>query len=1005
MPTKDNQDGPILDAARLSRSFSEICQILDRAVGASAVFCAGHQVGFSTSQGVNPYLYIRDVSANECVVCCYGCSCLWKAPYTIASDDTVTFGKAVKVKEEFVAVDGEAITDAVAVADDEVEILDSGAGLPRLRLLSTKANTVINQRAYAMAALRAGVADLKKRIATGLVYAEAPHPKPILQDGKVAGYQSNPAKRASRLVDVSINDQGEVRVTHEFMDTPLGKDVCESFVKRTGKYGTSTRAIGRNKTQLPGRNVPLYGEMVLDTFDFVQNPALGETLTSFEVLLDSELPANEPAPSPAPQVPPAAGQGGDSLTDAGSPAKEEPLEKTTPAGQTAPAVTPTPIVPAATVPAAPSLTAEQVSALETAAAIINADKARRESEAARADVTAYVASPEVTSALAPFADDLRAPIVQRVAAAPSRAEAERVLGEQIDLTSRIVAAAKLQAVGYGQPGAGTGVTTPTAGQTDVRVVGNPTPHREVIKRYTQAHDAHALRVANHIPDPSLRAVNQKFIDEIAASLEQKHGARVVESAEAILDSKEGWDILTDATATTNLWNQPTLLMTLITLAYQDLTMMQYCTGVGPNATEWEKANINGQIGSVLRVPTEVFVAPSGSLDLPNYDNYLASAENVGVALGSLQASWQTFFPSWAKIAIEITKEAQKAMENGPLQYDVMARLTYHMVAEMARRKDSRIAAEMTQIADEFGAVAVASEGVLVGNLIQNTSGTKLYGANVTWYANLIGAGTSGAPNRNPIVRKRTVGALSSAGQFSTSTNYAVTCTGASTTQVEGYLDAAGQIQNYPGTTATFAVDFNNGRVCFNAGSAIDGTHLPTVNYTYVTNYDTFSLTVPNGVEPAYYYNRLLTQVDQTAAVMGSNPRFMRPNLCLGSLTAMTYVENAQIFYKLAQPDGTRLVASTRDSVAERGGIAYQKHNNPWAVGDSRLLLTRLGATKVAVDSPIEVEGPYATQEQSTGLHKTNKTMYATENAVVCTAQAVDQSGNVKNPVGRSIIFR
>ena len=600
-------------------------------------------------------------------------------------------------------------------------------------------------------------------------------------------------------------------------------------------------------------------------------------------------------------------------------------------------------------------------------------------------------------------------ILDRVATAGTRAEAETTLAAEIDMVSRITSVAKLAAVGYGQPGAGQGATTSTTRQTvdvtGVEVTGNPRPHLEVARRFGDAYDRHARRVANFIPDPGLRATNQDLIGQLLAKAESSHGQALLDSAEALLDSSHGgWEAFTDAASdsTSNLWNQPTISTVLFIQQFQDLVFGQWVDGMGPD--NFERRNFNGKIGSVLRVPIEVYNAPANSLSLPGYDNGLLVGEDAGIPEASVETLWLEFAPQWRRVAASLTKDAAQALKNGPLNYDALVRIVYHMTEDKKRRLDSALAEEMLAIADEYGAVAVTDESVAAGNLIANSGANKLYGSSVTYYAKLVGSGTSGAPKMDPLVRARRTVTLPANGAPVRSTIHQ-TQVSVPANQVQGYLDANSQIVADPANPgATFAVDFNNGRICFNAASGVDGTSLPTVSYTYVTNYDTFSPAIPNGVENNLYYNRLLEQIDNTAALMGSFPRFKAPNLCIGSLKAMTRVINAQLFYKLASPEGSKLLGTSNNMIAERNGINFGRHNAPWSAGDGRLLLTQRGSTKLGVDTPFEIEGPFPTYDSSNRIRDT-KVIKGSENSIIATPQVTDQAGNVLNPVSRSIYFR
>lgn len=665
-------------------------------------------------------------------------------------------------------------------------------------------------------------------------------------------------------------------------------------------------------------------------------------------------------------------------------------------------------IAAAPAPVASIPSAEDLATLSQARAIIEADTRRREAEAARAEVASFVASPEVASALAGFPEPAQLLIRDRIGTATSRAEAETTLAAEVDLVSRITSVAKLAAMGYGQPAAGHGATTSTETHTvdvsGVEVTGNPKPHLEVARRFGEAYDRHARRTSNFIPDPGLRTANQDLINQLLAKAESAHGRALLDSAEALLDSRGGWEAFTDSASdsTSNLWNQPTISTVLFIQQFQDLVFGQWVDGMGPD--NFERRNFNGKVGSVLRVPIEVYSAPANSLSLPGYDNGLLVGEDAGIPEASVETVWLEFAPQWRRVAASLTKDAAQALRNGPLNYDALVRIVYHMTEDKKRRLDSALAEEMLAIADEYGAIAINGESVAAPNLIANTGATKFYGSSVTFYAKLVGSGTVGAPNMDPLVRARRTVTLPANGAPVRSTLYPTLVT-APPGQIQGYLDANSQIVDDPANPgATFAVDFNNGRICFNAASGVDATHLPTVSYTYVTNYDTFSPMVPAGVENALYYNRLLEQIDNTAALMGSFPRFKAPNLCIGSLKAMTRVINAQVFYKLASPDGSSLSATSRNMIAERNGIMFGRHNAPWSAGDGRLLLTQRGSTKLGVDTPFEIEGPFPTYDSNNRIRDT-KIIKGSENSIIATPQVTDQSGNVLNPVSRSIYFR
>jgi hypothetical protein len=229
--------------------------------------------------------------------------------------------------------------------------------------------------------------------------------------------------------------------------------------------------------------------------------------------------------------------------------------------------------------------------------------------------------------------------------------------------------------------------------------------------------------------------------------------------------------------------------------------------------------------------------------------------------------------------------------------------------------------------------------------------------------------------------------------------------------IQGYLDDAGQVQNYAGGgTAVYAIDYENGVFVFTAGASLAGsggvvtTATTLVSYTYATNYDDFNvslLAVSNGLTVEEQLNSLLGQIDKTSALMGSAPRFSAPDLCLGSLTASTFITRAPIFAPLFAPAGTALYP-TPDCYAQRNGVYMARHNTPWIGGDRRLLLTKRGSTKYAVDTPFQIEGPLQAYDQATAAPVGAKYWIGQENSVIATPQVTNKAGTVLNPKSRTI---
>jgi hypothetical protein len=512
----------------------------------------------------------------------------------------------------------------------------------------------------------------------------------------------------------------------------------------------------------------------------------------------------------------------------------------------------------------------------------------------------------------------------------------------------------------------------------------------------------------------------------------------------------------DSTTLSNMYNQPTIAMAILIQSFQDLEMLQFVEGIGPTAPTtnrggWDtKWGSNGQVGSVLRVPVELYVEPGngsyGQFVGPGYDAGFVVPEGIGIPEIQVVTNWLPFAPVWRRIAAAATRDVIKAMGNGPLNYDVIGRHLYHMTYAKNRAIDKAIGDEMLLASDEFGAVSISGETVSgANNSSYNASGgvtvnlnpakaanatvatsdpSVTYGSNVKGAVRLTcqgaGGSTGGAGSAapyfgssvwgaTPVVMPRVVRDLTQQGVYTSTTSHPLTVT-APSSMVQGYLDGTGTIQTLPGggSAATFAVDYQNSVVVFASGvSGSSGaiTTTVTVSYSYATNFNSFSVlnpTIPSGQTLAQYKDGLLELHDTVAATMGSAPRYVKPNLALMSLNASVNLTTASLFFKFNSPDGTELFP-TENYFYQRTGVRGARHNTPWYAGDRRILFGLEGATKYAIDSPFEARGPYPKYDGSGSIVATDL-YYAEENSCICTPQVVDQSGNTVNPAYMSVLL-
>jgi hypothetical protein len=531
----------------------------------------------------------------------------------------------------------------------------------------------------------------------------------------------------------------------------------------------------------------------------------------------------------------------------------------------------------------------------------------------------------------------------------------------------------------------------------------------------------------------------------------------------------------DTTTTANVLNQPTVQEGVIVQSFQDLTALEFVMAMGPRGFNGLTGGFLRQpypIGTNLRVPSISYTNPTGwGYSDGFFDAGLQVPENVGIAPGNTNVSWLDFAISKRKISCILTWDAIKAIGNGPGDISLLSWELYMMAARESRTIDNALYNEMYQVAVEFGAVQVSAEAYTNGaggtggnNLLANNSAYVAAGPvvvnlnpkktaaaavasgdmSVTYpasvpagLAQIVGAIrlAAGAPNANaapyygfynvapypgtigpgPIVRPRTTPTLQASGTTSNVTINPISVT-LPANMVQGEVTSTGGIWSYPGTTATFAVDYENGTLVFASG-AVTGTAgvittSVTVTYSYATNWVDFvadptlaaaNNLIPTGVTPEQYMNGLFRVVDKVAAQMGSSTNYVKPDCAITNLIGSSYYTPAQIFAPLFSPPATELFPSP-SAVAERSGVMFHRQNSSWNGRSQSLLLTRKGSTFYAQDTPFQIQGPVTVQDAS-GNPTGNIAFYGLEFSVIGTRQPIDVNGNVLNCPNKLIILR
>lgn len=518
----------------------------------------------------------------------------------------------------------------------------------------------------------------------------------------------------------------------------------------------------------------------------------------------------------------------------------------------------------------------------------------------------------------------------------------------------------------------------------------------------------------------------------------------------------------DATTTATIFNQPYIMPVLIIQSFQDLTALQHVGAMGPRGFDKQTGGFMEKgtgFGSELRLPVYSYTNPSGYGYADGiFDAGLLVGEGVGIPPGNTNVYWLDYSIQRRKISSIMTWEAIKNIGNGPANLPLASMELYMMAARESRAIDTALYNEMYNATYEFGAVAVTAEpyttgnNLLPNNSVYNASSGITVNLNPTKKASDAVVGTTdlsivypaaqqagiapvigairllaGGANTNaspyygykgttvigpgPIVRPRTTAAIQPHGNTSNTTTNPISVT-LPANAVQGEFTSSGGIWSYPGTTATFAVDYENGVLLFASGVTGGGspsviTTSVTIAYSYATNWDDFitDRALASFTTGTYeqYLNGLFTQIDKSAAQSGGYANYVKPDTLIMNLLGSANLTPATIFYMLNSPAGTELWPSPT-MIAKRNEVNIHRMNSPWNGRSSTALLTRTGSTKYAVDTPFNIQGPVTVQDSS-GNPTGELSFYGQEFSVIATPFPTDINGVTLQCSNRAIIMR
>ena len=815
-----------------------------------------------------------------------------------------------------------------------------------------------NNRLYPKAVYQAALDSLKS---TNFPYAgEHPHPRSYKgSDGRVL-FDSSVPNQAVVFRDASIDSEGIVWAEYKPLATDMGKQV-QAMLDDGLPIGFSNRMTGDIVTaKVEGKNVGVAKRLSLYTWDVVLNPAEPEAFTKPIELTDSAVAIIL-----------------DSLSKEDDKMKKNFLSMSLDELRTWKKQNPGHDEMAVCDAAITAKEKEQALIDELEKLRLEKQKREQQEEANQKKKEAQKALTDAVNALT-YDQHVKDGLLQKGAIITDSADVADFVEREKAFIDSIAINSKLNSLGL--PGRASVI------EPNIQVGAEGQPWKPIVDNLQAAMDDVLRSKTGSIPDPELRKANLAIMDRALKQMERENNVEFKQYMKSLTDAAESINdgVITDsAVSTTGDFAQSAIISNALMMqSWQDLNFLQLVMAEGFG-------------GTTYKIPVEIL-----STDLYSQDD-LVVGELDGIPTEGATTSLLEFSAEWIKRGTVVTKEAMVELQSGPFRYDVLARNLANLPMRFQRYMDQRFSLEMLHVADEYQAKEVSNETVASTEFEAANASNVPIGSNAAFVAKLLCGQTAGSYNPKlvpTIVRPRKRQYIDAVGQKQTTIANDIVIKKGTTTLNRGTWDPiTGKINN-----GDYAVDFEKGRVYFTESSGVDDTNRPTVTYSYATNVSFFDLSVPNGVDPSKYYNRLLERFDYEKAYMGSAPRYVTPDFAIGSLNAMVNLKISELFYKWASPEGTKLLQG-RMWFADRNGLNLGEINAPWAAGDSRILLGKINATRFGVGSPMQIEGPEPYYD-GTGKLTSAKQYYATEQISIATPLVTDKNGVVYNPPYRTIKF-
>ena len=798
-----------------------------------------------------------------------------------------------------------------------------------------------NDRLYPKQVYQDALEELKKE---GFPYAgEHPHPKPYRgADGKIYFTTSIPHS-AVKFRDAYIDEQNNVWAEYKPLDTEMGRQV-KTFLDNGLPIGFSNRMRGSSKREKRnGKTVQIAKKLKLYTWDVVLNPAEKSALQLPIVLDETEEETMN-------------------FFDMSLQELENWKEQNKNAEQNELTLCDSVI----------ALKKQAEQAEQKMQAMTAEAKAKKQKEQAQQFLLDEVEKLNYTK-------NVKEAILKKGAVLSEKEDIKNFLKQEKEFLDALEIENKLKELGM----------TKEEGKTKAIVTEGK--EYSIIDSMMEEMDKVLQKKDNSFcMDKELRKANNAIVDSVLKSMERKKDKDTKAFLDALQKEKSVFlDETAPAIASTGAFAQSAnISLAILKQAWQDIQFLQLCM-------------VEGFSGSTYKMPVEF-----QSHDLYSEEDF-AVGELDSIPTENVQTFLLEFGAQWLKKGFIVTKEAQKELLSGPMRYDVIAANAASIANRFQRVIDRMISTEMLARADEYGAKQVTEEAVAASEVEELTEGETIpEGSNAAWKVNLLCGNPSplSAVCVAPIVRPRKTVWLDQHGRKQEDfINPIVVESSSGKVLTDGiWIRSKGMILDKQGKEADYAIDFENACIYFKK-EAMSKTALPKISYSYATNFVSFNLAIPKALEsyPARYYNGLLELIDTQKAYMGSAPRYVTPDFCMGSLNAMTMLKQAELFYQKASPNGTSL--GGEGYFAKRNGIDLAEHNIPWAAGDSRILLGKRNAVRVGMGSPYELEGPHPHIAED-GQYTSAKMYFATQQIAINTPLVIDESGLQYHPPFRTIKF-